>query len=98
MAVQHIVWLQPRDGTGAGTMDEILAAIRGLETRVPGVSAISAGSNFTQRAAGYSHGAIITLQSREALQPYLDHPEHQRVGALIRRHCDVLVMDYEDGA
>jgi len=29
------------------------------------------------------------------LPDYLNHPEHQAVGVVLREHCEVLALDYE---
>lgn len=94
MPVQHIVWMTLRDPQAQDAMGEVLAGIESLRS-IPGVQAINVGENFTDRAQGCTHGAIITLESREALDAYISHPDHQRVGAQIRALCDVQALDYE---
>jgi len=51
MALEHMVWLTPKAGVSDDKMEEILASIRAL-THIPGVLAISAGQNITERANG----------------------------------------------
>ena len=94
MAIEHMVWLTPKTGVSDAKMEEILASIRAL-THVPGVMAISAGGNITDRANGATHGVLVTLESADDLSGYLGHPDHQAVGAVLREHCDVLALDYE---
>ena len=94
MALEHMVWLTPKAGVDDAKMEEILASIRAL-THVPGVMAISAGGNITDRAKGATHGVLVTLESADDLSGYLGHPDHQAVGAVLREHCDVLALDYE---
>ena len=94
MPVQHIVWMTLRDPKTGDQMSEVMAGIESLHC-IPGVMAINVGENFTDRAQGCTHGAVITLESREALDAYISHPDHQRVGAQIRTLCDVLALDYE---
>jgi hypothetical protein len=38
---------------------------------------------------------LVTLESDRALPEYLQHPDHQAVGAVLREHCEVLALDYE---
>ena len=94
MALEHMVWLTPKAGVDDAKMEEILASIRAL-THVPGVMAISAGGNITDRANGATHGVLVTLESADDLSGYRGHPDHQAVGAVLREHCDVLALDYE---
>lgn len=94
MALEHIVWLTPKAGVGNDKMEEILVSIRAL-THIPGVLAISAGQNITDRANGATHGVLVTLETAVDLPAYLNHPDHQAVGAVLREHCEVLALDYE---
>ena len=94
MALEHMVWLTPKAGVSEDKMEDILASIRAL-THLPGVLAISAGRNVTDRANGATHGVLVTLNSAEDLQSYLNHPDHQAVGVVLREHCEVLALDYE---
>jgi phage-related tail protein len=70
MAIEHMVWLTPKTGVGDAKMEEILASIRAL-THLPGVMAISAGRNITDRANGATHGVLVTLESANDLSGYL---------------------------
>jgi hypothetical protein len=84
MAIEHMVWLTPKTGVGDAKMEEILASIRAL-THLPGVMAISAGRNITDRANGATHGVLVTLESANDLSGYLEHPDHQAVGDGVAR-------------
>jgi hypothetical protein len=96
VALQHIVWLKPRAGVSAEALDALLDEVRGLLGEVPGILAISAGRNLTDRAQGCTHGAVITLENAAALEPYLTHPRHQEVGGKLKEAAELLVLDYED--
>ena len=78
MPLEHMVWLIPKEGVSDDKMEDILASIRAL-TYIPGVLAISAGQNITDRANGATHGVLVTLRPDE-LPAYLNHPDHQAVG------------------
>ena len=94
MALEHMVWLTPKAWVSDDKMEEILASIRAL-THIPGVLAISAGQNITDRANGATHGVLVTLEQAADLPEYLNHPDHQAVGVVLREHCEVLALDYE---
>ena len=76
MALEHMVWLTPKAGVSEDKMEDILESIRAL-THLPGVLAISAGRNVTDRANGATHGVLVTLNAAEDLPNYLNHPDHQ---------------------
>ena len=94
MSLEHMVWLTPKTGVGNDKMEEIIASIRAL-THIPGVLSISAGQNMTDRANGATHGVLVTLERAGDLPSYLNHPDHQAVGEVLREHCEVLALDYE---
>ena len=94
MVLEHMVWLTPKTGVGEDKMAEILASISAL-THISGVVAISAGQNITDRANGATHGVLVTLEGADDLPAYLNHPDHQAVGVVLREHCEVLALDYE---
>ncbi|MBA4694109.1 MAG: Dabb family protein [Congregibacter sp.] len=94
MALEHMVWLTPKAGVSLEQIDTILSSVRALD-HIPGVRAISAGRNVTDRANGATHALLVTLDSADDLPGYLSHPDHQVVGAVLREHCGVLALDYE---
>jgi len=94
MALEHMVWLTPKAGVSDDKMEDILASIRAL-MHLPGVLAISAGRNVSDRANGATHGVLVTLNAVDDLPAYLNHPDHQAVGVVLREHCEVLALDYE---
>ena len=94
MALEHMVWLTPKEGVGGDKVEAILTSIRAL-THIPGVLAISAGRNITDRANGATHGVLVTLEQATDLPAYLSHPDHQAVGVVLREYCEVLALDYE---
>ena len=94
MALEHMVWLTPKVDVSEEKMEEIIHSILAL-THLPGVVAISAGRNITDRANGATHGVLVTLESAEYLPLYLNHSDHQAVGVTLREHCEVLALDYE---
>ena len=38
---------------------------------------------------------LVTLGRADDLPAYLNHPDHQAVGVVLREHCEVLALDYE---
>ena len=95
MSIQHIVWLKQKTTTPDEDMAELLAAINNLIHSIPDIEKITSGPNFTDRANGYTHGAIITLKDKQALQNYIQNPQHVAVAQQLVEKAEVLVMDYE---
>ncbi len=95
MAVQHIVWIKFNDGVDGKRIDEHMAALKSLEDNVPGITGLTIGENFTDRAEGYTHGLIVTLTDRAALDTYVTHPYHVEVAQALRADGSLLVLDFE---
>ena len=95
--VEHIVLLKFKADTSAAQKESALAALRGMDGKIPGVLGVSAGMNFTDRGKGFEAGLVVRVESKDALPAYLEHPVHTGV---VSEHLkpileDVLALDYE---
>jgi hypothetical protein len=95
MPVNHVVLLKFNEGVAAGRIDQHLRALATLRDRVPGVTALSLGTNFSERSRGYTHALVVTLRDRAALAAYGPHPAHVEVAAPLREDAELLVVDYD---
>lgn len=95
MAVAHMVWMKFGDGVAAERVADHLEALRGLKGRIPGVVDVRVGTNFTDRAGGFTHGLLVMLADRDALHAYLPHPEHVKVAGPLREDAELMAMDIE---
>ena len=92
--IEHAVFFAVRPGADAGPM---VQALSGLRDEIPGIVSLSVGENFTQRGKQFTHGLVVRLESRDALQAYLDHPAHV---AAVEDHVkpvldDLLALDWD---
>ena len=95
MAVLHIVWLKFHPDSAKERIDAHLRALGSLPDSIGEITALSIGENFTDRAAGFTHGLIVTLDSRADLQRYIEHEHHAKVAGALREDAELLVMDIE---
>ncbi len=95
MAVQHMVWMKFHDGVSDEQIAEHCEHLRGLKAIVPGIVDIAVGENFTDRAEGCTHGLLVTLTDRAALETYATHPAHVAVADPLKRDAKLLAMDIE---
>lgn len=95
--VAHHVWFGWKEGTSAETIEKTMEELRALKDKIPEIVEIHCGSNFTQRAPGFTHGLTVILKDKASLPVYADHPEHQRVlNEHIKPHLEkVQALDYE---
>jgi len=95
MAVQHMVWMRFDESLGAQRVRMHLDALVALKGQVPGIVDISAGENFTDRADGMTHGLLVTLESKEALKVYAEHPAHLAAAGPMKADASkLLAMDF----
>lgn len=91
--VEHMVWIRFHDGVSPDRVAEHLAGLRGLKQRIPDVIDLAVGENFTDRSGGFTHGLLVRLPSRAALQTYQDHPDHLKVAAPLKQDAELRAMD-----
>lgn len=92
----HIAWLRFKDGVSEQRIEQHLEACRLLPAKVPVMIDLQCGPNFTDRAAGYTHGIVVTLPNQDAIAAYLEHPEHIKVVEPLGEDvADLLVMDIQ---
>jgi len=95
MPVAHMVWIKFNDDVTAERAQAHMDALVSLQGKVPGVVDLQAGENFTDRANGYTHGLLVTLESKAALEAYGPHPEHAAVAGPLKDDASLLAMDFE---
>jgi hypothetical protein len=96
MTLKHVAWLKFNDGVTPEQIERHLEACRGLVAKVPGLDNLECGPNTTDRASGFTHGIIVTVADRAALEAYLSHPAHIPVAeALVEDVAELRVMDIE---
>jgi hypothetical protein len=95
MAVNHMVWLRFKPDLSEERVAQHLAALRLLAERVPGISGLTLGANFTDRANGFTHALSVLLENKAALTAYATHPAHVEVASALRQDADIMALDYE---
>jgi hypothetical protein len=90
--IHHVVLWTFADAVPPPERDAILAAIRGLRTRVPSLRSLEVGENVSPgRAQGYTHVLLETFEDRGGLAAYASHPDHVPVLARLREAVSQLV-------
>jgi hypothetical protein len=95
MAVTHMVWIKFNDDIAPATVDGHLAGLSSLQSTIPGITSLTVGANFTDRANGYTHGLLVVLEDKAALEIYKTHPDHVTVATALRKDALVQALDYE---
>ena len=96
MSLLHIAWFRFKPGVSSDRIERHLVACRELMGRVPAVRDLQCGSNLSDRAAGMTHGIVVTLADYAALLAYLEHPAHIPVATALKEDISELrVMDLQ---
>ena len=91
-----MVWFKFKPEVSEERINALMAQLEALKGVIPGILEIRTGRNFTDRAQGHSHGLVVILESKAALEVYGPHPEHQKVVAQLKEvTTSVLAMDFE---
>ena len=77
--VERILLLRWPEEARQEAMDSALAELRGLQGTIAGVADVSCGAHFSDVAPGDTHGRVVRVTDRAALEAYGPHPEPQRV-------------------
>jgi hypothetical protein len=96
MPLLHIAWLRFKPDVPADRIERHLAACRELVGKVPAVRDLQCGPNLSDRAAGMTHGIVVSLADYAALSAYLDHPAHVPVATRLKADvAELRVMDLQ---
>jgi len=91
--IKHIVMWKLRDKADAA---EIKMRLEALTGKIPGLVNIEVGIDFLESEQSADLVLYAELESREALEIYQKHPEHQAVVPIVKAAAiDRTVVDYE---
>ncbi|MDQ6969924.1 MAG: Dabb family protein [Mariprofundus sp.] len=91
--IKHIVMWKLRDKADAA---EIKIRLEALAGKIPGLLHIEVGIDFLASEQSADVVLYTELESREALQAYQSHPEHQAVVPIVKAAAIArTVVDYE---
>jgi stress responsive alpha/beta barrel protein len=99
----HLVLFRPRPTLTDVERDTFIEAFSTALARITSIRRARVGVRVTHGRAyetlmreDFSHAAILEFEDLQALRAYLEHPAHERLGALLFESAEaVLVYDYE---
>jgi hypothetical protein len=95
--IEHIVLFRWKEEASQEAINNVVAELRKLKGKIPGIVDLTCGTNFSDRAKGYTHGLVVRFKDQAALEAYGPHPEHQRVvqNFITPIRAEILALDYE---
>lgn len=83
------------DHLKAEARDQICVALLGLKETITELNYLETGCNIELNASSFDISLITRFHTKEDFLTYRDHPEHQKVVALVRANTvDRAVVDY----
>ncbi len=97
--VEHAVLFKTKADATEEQRERMIAELKALRNKIPGIVDLSVGRNFSDRSQGFDIGLVVRYVDRAALEVYLPHPAHQGCVAEFVAPIkeDVIVVDYEIG-
>ena len=93
----HIVCWKYRPDTDDAQRREHRARLAALAGIIPDVISLNVGADILRLERSFDTGLVATFADRDALDRYLDDPEHQKVVAFGRELSErVVSVDFTD--
>ncbi|MGC2299492.1 MAG: Dabb family protein [Acidobacteriaceae bacterium] len=93
--VIHTFAFRWKPGVTQEQRQRVIAAIRSLQGRIPGLEETWVGVNFSPRSQGYELGGVMKFADRVALEAYSGHPAHQELLAWLMPLIEPVEVDFE---
>jgi Stress responsive A/B Barrel Domain len=93
--VIHTFAFRWKPGVTPEQKQRVIAEIRNLQGRIPGLLETWVGENISPRSQGYELGGVMKFESHAALEAYSPHPVHQELLAWLIPLIEPLEVDFE---
>lgn len=92
--MSHVVLVSWASGRQEGAEAYVRPALRDFVGTIPGVLSVEEGHSSSPEGmeGGYDYGFVVTFDSAEARDAYLDHPVHRPVGEAIGASAERIVV------
>lgn len=96
----HLVFFnmlpEAEGATGEENAQKLVTLLQQLPAKIPEIVELEAGVDFSGTPASYEVGLLTKFASREDLETYRVHPEHQKVVAFVQKTTSSrAVTDFE---
>ena len=94
--IEHIIFFKAKPEGAEGLLKELRQFCKDSVEEIEGVEYASVGENFNANSGGHTHGLIVRLRDRKALESYLVHPRHKQVAEVLPKFIESrFIIDYE---
>ncbi len=95
--LRHVVLFQFKQDTSKEKVKQVTATFAALPGKIDAIEDFEWGTDVSveNKAAGFTHGFLVTFRDAKGREEYLPHPAHQGFVKLVGPHVEnVLVFDY----
>ena len=94
--VRHVVFFKFKADVNETDRADIVARLKALPERVPGVLKPEVGEDFLKSPRSYDVALVFGFEDRAALDRYQNHRNHVSVVERVRQLCEsIAAVDYE---
>jgi hypothetical protein len=98
--ITHLVFFnmlpEANGATGEENAEKLVAMLQALPQQIPEIVELEAGLDFSGTPASYEVGLLTKFASKEDLETYRIHPQHQKVVVFVQQTTsERAVVDYE---
>ena len=94
--LRHVVLFKFKKEVTAAQVQEVVDAFRALPSKIDAIHSFEYGTDVSveNKAAGFTHGFLVTFRDEQGRDIYLPHPAHKDFVKLVGPRLDnVLVFD-----
>lgn len=91
----HTFAFRWKPGVTAEQIQRVIAGIRNLQGKIPGLLETWVGENISPRSQGYALGGVMKFENRAALEAYGAHPIHQELLQWLMPLIEPVEVDFE---
>lgn len=93
--ILHIFALRWKPEASDHQKKHALEAVHAFPEHIPGILALQAGTNLSQRGQGYETVGVLHFADQAGLQQYLVHPVHQAFVQQVEPWIEAIDLDLE---
>jgi len=91
----HMFAFRWKPGVTEEQKKRVMAEIRGLQGKIPGLLETAVGMNSSPRGQGYELGGVMKFADKVSLDHYGAHPIHQELLSWLMPLIEPIEVDFE---
>ena len=94
--IVHMALFSWKKSTSKEQIDRIMSEIIELKSKCKGVIEPMGGENFCKHSKGFTHGVVVIVKDRKALDNYRNCKAHQKIAKIVDKMAeDGIGLDFQ---